>query len=121
MPDNGKTVRGAQATAAAEGWTQRVGLATSAGQHAFEYWARGMSRLCREMADFTQSRLLEDSAMWEKLAACRDPATALETHRRFATKASADYLAASQKFAQLITEVGHSCASGLRQRPPETD
>jgi Phasin protein len=88
---------------------------------AFEVWAHGMSRVSHEMAQFMQSRLLEDSVMWETLATCRDPADAIECQRRFGSKATTDYSEAAQKFSRLMMDIAGSYGSGLRRTPTETD
>ena len=121
MPDDAKTARDPRSPTLSMPWAFNLGSASVASQRAFDNWAHGMSRLFHEMAEFMQARLLEDAAMWDKLAACRDPKVALDLQREFATKASADYTAASQKFARLIVEIGQSCSAGLGQTPPETD
>lgn len=121
MPNNGKTARDSKSSSKFPAPGFNVGLLAATSQRAFEHWARGMSRLSHEMAEFVQARLLEDAATWEKLADCRDPAAALELQRRYAAKASADYTAASRKFSRLILEIGRSCSGDLRQMPPETD
>lgn len=120
MPDDGNTNRGSRPTSLPLPGLS-FGGTSLASQRAFENWAHGMSKLFHEMAEFMQARLLEDATMWEKLAACRDPKTALDLQRQFATKAGADYAAAGQKFARLIMEIGQNCSAGLRQTPPETD
>jgi len=90
-------------------------------RRAFECWARGMSTLSHDMAQFMQSRLLDDSTMWEKLATCRDPADAFECQSKFAAKASADYTEAAQKFSRLMSEIASNCSTGLRHFPAKTD
>jgi phasin family protein len=120
MPDDGKTAHGPRPTSLPLPGLSFGGVSL-ASQRAFENWAHGMSKLSHEMAEFMQARLHEDAAMWEKLAACRDPNAALDLQRQFTAKASADYLAASQKFARLVIEIGQACSAGLRQTPPETD
>lgn len=121
MPDDAKTARGSRPAILSMPPALSFGTVSVASQRAFENWAHGMSRLFHEMAAFMQARLLEDAAAWEKLAACRDPNTALDLQRQFTAKASADYAAASQKFARLIVEIGQNCSAGLGQVPPETD
>lgn len=86
-------------------------------RRAFECWARGMSKLSHDLAQFTQARLLEDSVMWEKLASCRDVTDAVDCEIRFLAKASADYSEAAQKFSRLLVEVASNCSAGLRHAP----
>lgn len=121
MPDDLKTAQESKSGPSPAQWGPTFGSMSAMNQRAFECWAHGMSRLFHEMAQFMQSRLLEDSEMWEMLAACRDPAAALECQRQFTVKASADYAEASQKFAGMILEIGQTCSTGLRHAPPETD
>jgi hypothetical protein len=83
-----------------------------------------MSRLSHDMARFIQSRLLEDSAMWEKFAACRDAADAFEGQDRFATMVQSDYIEAAQKFSRMMLDIASSvgAASSLHlHAPPDTD
>jgi Phasin protein len=90
-------------------------------RRAFECWARSMSRLSHEMAQFMQQRLIKDSAMWEKLATCRDPADALKCQSLFASESSADLADAVQKFSRLMTDIASSYGRVLQQPQPETD
>lgn len=120
MPDDAKTTR-SQSSPPSTSWNLSGNAASVASQRAFENWSRGMSRLFHDMAEFMQSRLREDAAMWEKFAACRDPNAAFDLQRQYTAKASADYAAASQNFARIMMEIGQSCSVGLYQTPPETD
>ncbi len=120
MPDDANTTDRPPAVRPAS-WRPSPDRGATAGRRSFQYWAHGMARLFQELADFTQMRVLEESAMWDKLASCRDSAAAAEMQRRFAAKASADCAAAGRNFAQLFAEIGRSCGGGLPQTPHETD
>src|ERR1700751_3889983 len=73
-------------------------------RNAFESWARSMSKLSQEMAQFMQSRLKEEAAMWEKLAACRDPSELMQCQGEFAAKTGTDYAEAAQKLSRLMLD-----------------
>ncbi len=129
MPDDVKTAsptaievkRAApQAAAWPEAWNAVFWPTAEMNRRAFECWARGMSALSHDLAQFLQSRLLEDSTMWEKLATCRDPADAFACQSKFAAQAGADYAEAAQKFSRLMLDIAGSCGTGLRHFPART-
>ena len=86
---------------------------------AFESWARNMSKLSQEMAQFMQSRLKEEAAMWEKLAGCRDASDLLQCQSEFAAKTGTDYAEAAQKLSRLMLDFANN--SVKPSRAPETD
>jgi hypothetical protein len=88
-------------------------------RNAFETWAHNMSKLSQEMAQFMQSRLKEEGAMWEKLAACRDAAELLQCQSEFASRTGTDYAEAAQKLSRLMLDFAN--ASLKPNRAPETD
>jgi hypothetical protein len=88
-------------------------------RNAFESWAHNMSKLSQEMAQFMQSRLKEEAAMWEKLAACRDASELLQCQSEFAAKTGSDYTEAAQKLSRLMLDFAN--ASLKPSRAPETD
>ena len=88
-------------------------------RNAFESWARNMSKLSQEMAQFMQSRLKEEAAMWEKLAGCRDASELLQCQSEFATKTGTDYAEAAQKLSRLMLDFANT--SLKPNRAPETD
>jgi len=90
-------------------------------RRAFESWAQSMSRLSQEMAQFMQTRLQEESAMWEKLAACRNPADLFACQSEFAAKTGTDYAEAAQKLSRLMLDFASSYGSGLLHTPTDTD
>lgn len=90
-------------------------------RRAFESWAHGMSQLSEEMAQFMQTRLREESAMWEKLATCRNPADLFACQSEFAAKTGRDYAEAAQKLSRLMLDFASSCGSGLLHAPTDTD
>jgi len=117
MPDDPKMAP--KAATWPKEWSANFEPMFAMNRSAFEVWANGMASLTHEMAQFMQSRLLEDSMMWETLATCRDPADAGECHRRFAAKASTDYTEAAQKFSRLMLDIANSYGSGLRHAAPK--
>lgn len=88
---------------------------------AFESWARNMSKLSTEMAQFMQSRLKEEATMWEKLAACHDPAEVLRCQSEFASKTGTDYAEAAQKLSRLMLDFTNSYGVDMGSAPPATD
>lgn len=88
---------------------------------AFESWAHGMSKLSNEMAQFMLTRLREESAMWEKLAACRDPADLIECQSQFAAKTGTDYAEAAQKLSRLMLDFASGYGADPLHTPTETD
>jgi len=88
-------------------------------RNAFEAWAHNMSKLSQEMAQFMQSRLKEEGAMWEKLAACRDAAELMQCQSEFAARTGTDYAEAAQKLSRLMLDFANT--SLKPNRAPETD
>jgi hypothetical protein len=78
-----------------------------------------MSKLSQEMAQFMQSRLKEEAAMWEKLAGCRDASDLLQCQSEFAAKTGTDYAEAAQKLSRLMLDFANN--SVKPSRAPETD
>lgn len=116
MPDDVKAPQ-TKTTAWNSAWNAGLEPMVAMNRRSFECWARGMAKLSHDMAQFVQSRLLEDSVMWEKLASCRDVTDAVDCESRFLAKASADYSEAAQKFSRLLLEVANDCSAGLRHAP----
>jgi len=103
-------------------WSTSFEPLSAMNRRAFECWARSMSRLSHEMAQFMQQRLIKDSAMWEKLATSRDIADALKCQSLFASESSAELAEAVQKFSRMMTDIANSYGTVLRQaQQPETD
>jgi len=121
MPDEVKTAREPKTAAGTKAWSTGFEPMYAMNHRAFECWARGMAKLSHDMAQFMQSRLLEDSVMWEKLATCRDVTDAVDCESRFVAKASADYSEATQKFSQMLLEIASSCGTGLRHAPKASE
>jgi hypothetical protein len=90
-------------------------------RNAFESWARNMSKLSQEMAEFMQSRLKEEAAMWEKLAACHDAAEMMQCQSEFAARTGTDYAAAAQKLSRLMLDFANTYSLDPTTRAPETD
>lgn len=88
---------------------------------AFENWARNMSKLSQEMAQFMESRLKDEAAMWDKLAGCRDASDVLQCQSEFASKTGSDYVAAAQKLSRLMLDFAKGYSVDPTDRPRETD
>ncbi|HEY1504486.1 MAG TPA: phasin family protein [Stellaceae bacterium] len=88
-------------------------------RNALEAWAHKMSKLSREMAQFMQSRLKEEAAMWERLATCQDASELLQCQSEFLAKTGTDYAEAAQKLSRLMVDFAN--ASLKPHRAPETD
>ena len=113
MPDDKR-----KSTSAAEGGAP-FDTIFAFNRNAFEAWAHNMSKLSQEMAQFMQSRLKEEAAMWEKLAACHDASELLQCQSEFAAKTGTDYAEAAQKLSRLMLDFAN--ASLKPSRAPETD
>lgn len=87
---------------------------------AFENWARNMSKLSQEVAQLMQARLKEESVMWDKLAACRDPSQVVQCQSEFAAKTGSDYVEAAQKLSRLMLDFAKSYSFDASDKP-ETD
>jgi hypothetical protein len=83
-------------------------------QHAFTRWLAGMFALSQEIAQFTQSRLQEDMAVWSTLATCSSPEQAVDCQRRFAAKMADQY---SDEIAKLSRMMMSIAAEGLTSLP----
>jgi hypothetical protein len=90
-------------------------------RQAFESWARSVTGLSGELEKFLEARLREDATLWEKLAACKNPAEAFACQSKFAAQALADYTEAAQKFSRLMKDLASGYGTGLRHDPPDTD
>ena len=90
-------------------------------RNAFEAWASNMSKLSQEMAQFMQSRLKEEAAMWDKLAGCHDPSEVVQCQSEFAAKTGSDYAAAAQKLSRLMLDFANNYGLDPTNRAPETD
>ena len=120
MPDDLKAQE-SKAMAWGNAWDAGFEPLAAMNRRALECCAHGMAKLSHDMAQFMQSRLLEDSVMWEKLATCRDVTDAVDCETRFIAKASADYSEAAHKFSRLLFEVASNCNTGLRHAPKATE
>jgi Phasin protein len=121
MPDEVKAPQKPKAATGSKDWVANIEPLFATNRRAFECFARGMSKLSHDMAQFMQSRLLEDSMMWEKLATCRDAADAFECQNRFTAKVQSDYAEAAQKFSRLMLDIAGSFGASSQHSSPETD
>ena len=117
MPEDVSGAKEPKVVAWTKAWSAGFEPTYGMNRRAFENWARGMARFSSDMARFMQSRLLEESAMWEKLATCRDIGDAVDCERRFIAKASSDYTEAAQKFSHLMLEIASNVGQGLTHQP----
>ena len=90
-------------------------------QRAFETWANGMSRLSQEMSQFMQTRLQQESEMWQKLAACRNPSDLVEAQSEFASKTGTDYAEVAQKLSRLMVDFASHLGTDAMHPPTDTD
>lgn len=90
-------------------------------RNAFGSWARNMSKLSQEMAQFMQARLKQEAAMWEKLAACRDASEVIQCQSEFASKTGTDYVDAAQKLSRLMLDFASTYNLDPTKTHPETD
>jgi|SRR5215469_6455974 len=117
MPDEIETAQETGAAAWTKAWGAGFAPAYAINHGMFECWARGMARMSHDMAQFMQSRLLEESMLWEKLATCRDLADAFDCESRFVVKAGTDYGEATQRFSRLLYEIANSYGAVVRTGP----
>jgi phasin family protein len=66
------------------------------------------------MTRFTEEGLREDGAALQVLAACRSPIDALECHRRFAAKATEQYLAEAGKLSEIAMTLASESLAALQ-------
>jgi len=90
-------------------------------RRAFETWANSMGRLSQEMSQFMQKRLQQDSEMWQKLAACRDPVALVQAQSEFAAKTGTDYADVAQKLSRLMTDFAGNSGFDMLHPPTNTD
>ncbi|HXP12531.1 MAG TPA: phasin family protein [Stellaceae bacterium] len=128
MPDEAKTIPKSSSTAEAQPakpwlkeWEANFAPLYAMNRHAFESWVRSVTGLSSELEQFLDARLREDATLWEKLAACKNPAEAFVCQSKFAAQALADYTEAAQKFSRLMKELASGYGTGLRHDPPDTD
>ena len=81
------------------------------GQVAFDQWAKtseamakGALDLSCEMARFSLDRLKEDLAVCETLRGCQNPSEAFDCNRRFAERATTQYLEYAGKLSDLLAQ-----------------
>jgi|SRR5579883_837777 len=117
MPDDVKTAGETGAARWTKAWSAGFAPMYAVNHQAFECWARGMAKLSHDMAQFMQSRLLEESTLWEKLATCRDFTDAFDCQSRFVVKAGTDYSEAAQRLSRLMYEIANSYGAALRGAP----
>lgn len=117
MPDEVKTTQESEAVSWTKAWNGGFPPIYAVNHRAFECWARGMAKLSHDMAQFMQSRLLEESTMWEKLATCHDFTDAFDCHSRFVVKAGLDYSETAQRLSRLAYEIANNYGAALRSAP----
>ncbi len=76
--------------------------AFEASQHAWEHWLNSLTELSREIVQFTQHRLQEDTEAWMRFAACRSPDEAFACQQRFTEAAMKEYFDEATRLSQLI-------------------
>ena len=98
----------------AKGWDGQLASLLAVNERAFRSWARGVSAFAEEMTRFTEERLREDGAAWQVLATCRSPIDALECQRRFAAKATEQYLAEAGKLSEIAMTLASESLAALQ-------
>ncbi len=81
-----------------------------ANQKAAEVWLASWSRIAQESATFMTKRWAQDTALLDKLAACKSPADVLEVQSAFMKTAFADYMQEAETVVRMETEAS---AAGL--------
>jgi len=122
MPDQThprKTAPKAAGFMPAKGWDGNLASLLAVNERAFRSWARGVSAFTEEMARFTEARLREDNAAWQVLAACRSPLDAFECQRRYAEKATEQYLAEAGKLSELAMTLANENLAALQSEAGE--
>jgi hypothetical protein len=114
MPDETKAAQSREPKPQAENW----GVTLMEGnQKAVARWTETLLALTQEIASFTQHRFQEDMDTLLALAACRNPAQAIEHQQRFVAKASQEYTDEIAKLGQMVTRLGWEGISGVYQPP----
>jgi len=122
MPDQMKPARSPRATPQVGGPALNAGFLTDVNERAVAYWARSLSALTQEMTQFVEARLQEDTGAWFGLASCRNLTDIVECQRRYAEKATADYLDEYRKLSQIVlnlTNESFTPARGSEGRAPD--
>jgi hypothetical protein len=88
---------------------------------AFQTSAHNMAKISQGMAEFMQTRLMENASMWEKLAACRDPSEVMQCHAEFASKRGTDHAGAARKLSRLTCDFAGNYSVDPAPKPTATD
>ena len=76
IPKSGSTAENQTAKPWLKEWEANFAPLYAMNRQAFESWARSVTGLSSELEKFLEARLHEDATLWEKLAACKNPAEA---------------------------------------------
>jgi Phasin protein len=99
---------------------QNLGAALIEGNHnAVARWMETLLALTQEITSFTQHRFQEDMDSLFALAACRNPAQAMEYQQRFVAKATQEYTDEITRLGRMVMRVGWEGVWGVHQ-PPKT-
>ncbi len=102
MPDETKA-QSREPNPQAEFW----GAALVEGNHnAVGRWMETLLAMTQEITSFTQHRFQEDMDALFALAACRNPAQAIEQQQRFVAKASQEYTDEITKLGRMVMRFG---------------
>lgn len=115
MADLPKSKSSSGASAQSDPWNGQFNALFALNEQAFTSWVRGVSACAEEMGRFTQTRLHEDAAVWQVLAACRNPMEALECQRRYAEKAAGQYIEEANKLTELVINAANGGLSSLQK------
>lgn len=67
MPGEAKTIERPKAVIASKDWTTNIEPIFAAIRHPRGWRSRGMSKLSHDIVQFMLTRMIENSAIWEKL------------------------------------------------------
>jgi len=105
-----------------ENWSERWGSMLQANRATLDYWAtvsgsmmRGLFEMSQQMVQFAQVRLGEDVKVYETLCHCKDPGEALDCQKRFAEKATAQYLEQVNALNGLMTQISTESLSSMQR------
>jgi hypothetical protein len=112
MPDETKAAQSREPMPQVE----NLGVALIQGNHdAVARWMDTLLALTQEITSFTQHRFQEDMDSLFTLAACRNPAQAIEHQQRFVAKASQEYTDEITKLGRMMMRFGWEGGSGVHQ------
>ena len=113
MPDETKAAQSKELKPQAENWSAAL---IEGNRDTLARWVETLLALTQEITSFTQHRL--DTLF--AVAACRNPAQAIEHQQRFVAKASEEYIDEITKLGRMVMRLGWEGVSGMHQPPKAT-